>query len=113
MDHIVWISGRQMHAKGGAQADEGQQRSGPTAVETRQQRQAPDQMGAGIEIHTATLGAGTCTVAKNFAVSIGSRSWRMPSHTNRLDISSRARGGRKTLLLMSWLLSRRRRMNRG
>jgi hypothetical protein len=34
-----------MHAKGGAQADEGQQSSGPTAVETRQQRQAPDQMG--------------------------------------------------------------------
>ena len=44
MDHIVWISGRQVHAKGGAQADEGQQSSGPTAVETRQQRQAAEQM---------------------------------------------------------------------
>ena len=44
VDHIVWISGRQVHAKGGAQADEGQQSSGPTAVETRQQRQAAEQM---------------------------------------------------------------------
>ena len=44
MDHIVWISGRQMHAKGGAQADEGQQSSGPTAIKARQQRQAAKQM---------------------------------------------------------------------
>jgi hypothetical protein len=38
MDHVVLISGRQMHAKSGTQADKGKQRSGPSAVKTREQR---------------------------------------------------------------------------
>jgi hypothetical protein len=38
MDHVILISGRQMHAKSGAQADKGKQRSGPSAVKTREQR---------------------------------------------------------------------------
>src|SRR5271168_2840603 len=44
MDHVVLISGRQMHPKSGAQADKGQQSSGPSAIETREQREAAEQM---------------------------------------------------------------------
>src|SRR5215813_11027313 len=42
--HVVLISGRQMHAKSSAKADQGKQSSGPSAVETRQQGQAAEQM---------------------------------------------------------------------
>src|SRR5215472_5488145 len=44
MDNVVLISGWQMHAKSGAQADKGKQRGGPSAVKTREQRQAAKQM---------------------------------------------------------------------
>src|SRR6516162_9967760 len=44
VDHVVRISGRQMHAKGSAEADKDQQGSGPSSVETREQRQAAEQM---------------------------------------------------------------------
>ena len=44
MDHVVLISGRQMHAKRSAEADKGKQSSGPSAVKTREQRQAAEQM---------------------------------------------------------------------
>src|SRR5215470_9944118 len=44
MDHVVLISGRQVHAKSGAQADKGKQRSGPSAVETREKRKAAKQV---------------------------------------------------------------------
>src|SRR6516165_3804500 len=35
--HVVLISGRQMHAKSSAKADQGKQSSGPPAVETDEQ----------------------------------------------------------------------------
>src|SRR6516225_1908913 len=44
VDHVVLISGRQMHAKSSAKADQGKQSGGPSAVETREQRQAAEQM---------------------------------------------------------------------
>jgi hypothetical protein len=44
MDHVALISGRQMHAKSGAQAHKGKQASGPSAVKTHEQRQAAEQM---------------------------------------------------------------------
>src|ERR1700730_10880103 len=44
MDHVVLIAGWQMHAKSSAEADKDKQSSGPSAVETREQRQAAEQM---------------------------------------------------------------------
>jgi hypothetical protein len=44
MDHVALISGRQMRAKSGAQADKGKQSSGPSTVEPGEQRQAAEQM---------------------------------------------------------------------
>src|SRR6516162_10432099 len=44
VDHVVRISGRQMHAKGSAEADKDQQGSGPSRVETREQCQTAEEM---------------------------------------------------------------------
>src|SRR5215471_19896027 len=44
VDHVVLISGRQMHAKGSAEADKDKHSSGPSGVETCKQRQAAEQM---------------------------------------------------------------------
>src|SRR5262249_32334446 len=44
MDHVVLISSRQMHAKGSAKANQGKQSGGPSAAETREQRQTAEQM---------------------------------------------------------------------
>ena len=42
MDHVVLISDRQMHAKGSAEAHQGEQSSGPSAVEPREKRQTAE-----------------------------------------------------------------------
>jgi hypothetical protein len=39
MDHVVLISGRQMHTEGRAEANEGEQASRPSAVKTDEQGQ--------------------------------------------------------------------------
>ena len=50
-DHIGLISDRQMHAKGGAEADKSEQSSGSSGEKAHQEHQAPEQMdGHGLQL---------------------------------------------------------------